>query len=71
MIGNRAFRKNYIAKALHAANSIGNQDHRRRLFQTGCLQRRGVAAIIATAKVAVIIWNMIVKVSPLPQKPSQ
>jgi transposase len=69
IIGNRTpSGKNYIAKALrHAANSIGNQkDHELTPFFKRIAFKKGrVAAIIATArKLAVIIWNMIVKVQP-------
>ena len=69
IIGNRTpSGKNYIAKALrHAANSIGNQkDHELTPFFKRIAFKKGrIAAIIATArKLAVIIWNMIVKVQP-------
>ena len=60
--------KNYIAKALrHAANSIGNQrDHEFTPFFKRIAFKKGrVVAITATArKLAVIIWNMIVKAEP-------
>ena len=69
IISNRtALGKNYIAKALrHAANSIGNQkDHELTPFFKRIAFRKGrIAAIIATArKLAVIIWNMIIKQEP-------
>ncbi|CAM4414166.1 Transposase IS116/IS110/IS902 family protein [Pedobacter westerhofensis] len=69
IISNRtASGKNYIAKALrHAANSIGNQkDHELTPFFKRIAFRKGrIAAIIATArKLAVIIWNMIIKQEP-------
>lgn len=69
IISNRtASGKNYIAKALrHAANSIGNQkNHELTPFFKRIAFRKGrIAAIIATArKLAVIIWNMIVKQEP-------
>jgi transposase len=60
--------KNYIAKALrHAANSIGNQkDHEFTPFFKRIAFKKGrVVAITATArKLAVIIWNMIIKAEP-------
>ena len=69
IISNRtASGKNYIAKALrHAANSIGNQkNHELTPFFKRIAFRKGrIAAIIATArKLAVIIWNMIIKQEP-------
>jgi transposase len=69
IIGNRTpSGKNYIAKSLrHAANSIGNQkDHELTPFFKRIAFKKGrVAAIIATArKLAVIIWNMIIKAQP-------
>lgn len=69
IVSNRtASGKNYIAKALrHAANSIGNQkDHELTPFFKRIAFRKGrIAAIIATArKLAVIIWNMIIKQEP-------
>lgn len=69
IIGNRTpSGKNYIAKALrHAANSIGNQkDHELTPFFKRIAFKKGrVAAIMATArKLAVIIWNMIIKAQP-------
>ncbi len=68
LLATSPFRENYIAKALrHAANSIGNQkDHELTPFFKRIAFKKGrVAAIIATArKLAVIIWNMIVKAQP-------
>jgi transposase len=69
VIGNRTpSGKNHIAKALrHAANSIGNQkDHELTPFFKRIAFKKGrLAAIIATArKLAVIIWNMIIKAEP-------
>lgn len=69
IISNRtASGKNYIAKALrHAANSIGNQkSHELTPFFKRIAFRKGrIAAIIATArKLAMIIWNMIIKKEP-------
>ena len=69
VIGNRTpSGKNQIAKALrHAANSIGNQkDHELTPFFKRIAFKKGrLAAIIATArKLAVIIWNMIIKAEP-------
>jgi transposase len=69
IIGNRTpSGKNHIAKALrHAANSIGNQkDHEFTPFFKRIAFKKGrLAAIIATArKLAVIIWNMVIKVEP-------
>lgn len=60
--------KNPIATVLrHAANSIGNQkDHDLASFFKRIAFRKGrVAAITATArKIAIIIWNMIIKNEP-------
>jgi transposase len=60
--------KNLIATALRqAANSIGNQkDHELTPFFKRIAFRKGrIAAITATArKLAVIIWNMIIKMQP-------
>lgn len=60
--------KNSIATALrHAANSIGNQkNHDLASFFKRIAFRKGrVAAITATArKIAIIIWNMIIKNEP-------
>lgn len=60
--------KNYIAKALrHAANAIGNhKNHELTPFFRRIAFRKGrIAAIIATArKLAVIIWNMVIKKEP-------
>jgi transposase len=69
VIGNRIpSGKNHIAKALrHAANSIGNQkSHELTLFFKRIAFKKGrLAAIIAMArKLAVIIWNMIIKAEP-------
>lgn len=69
VIGNRTpSGKNHIAKALrHAANSIGNQkEHELTPFFKRIAFKKGrLAAIIATArKLAVIIWNMIIKAEP-------
>ncbi len=60
--------KNLIATVLRqAANSIGNQkDHELTPFFKRIAFRKGrIAAITATArKLAVIIWNMIIKIQP-------
>lgn len=60
--------KNPLATVLrHAANSIGNQkDHDLASFFKRIAFRKGrVAAITATArKIAIIIWNMIIKSEP-------
>jgi transposase len=69
VIGNRTpSGKNHIAKALRqAANSIGNQkEHELTPFFKRIAFKKGrLAAIIATArKLAVIIWNMIIKAEP-------
>ena len=60
--------KNYIGKALrHAANSIGNQKNHELnpFFRRIAFKKGRLAAIIATArKLAVIVWNMIIKQEP-------
>lgn len=57
--------RNHIAKALRqAANSIGNQKEHELtpFFKRVAFKKGRIAAIIATArKLAVIIWNMIIK----------
>ncbi|MFT3949639.1 MAG: IS110 family transposase [Agriterribacter sp.] len=69
--------KNRLTHAfMHAANSIGNKkngDYLTHFFKRICYKKGRPAAIVATArKLAVIVWNMLVKKQPyLPQSTTQ
>lgn len=67
--------KNRLTHAfMHAANSIGNKkngDYLTHFFKRICYKKGRPAAIVATArKLAVIVWNMLVKKQPYQPQPT-